>query len=97
MKKPKVTCKRCGESSREADCPTCRSRQKGVPYTYMDPCCMICDRDWWAPYSYLGNGKWRHEDCFPGSESWRIYYAKLPKEKRSVAGDLLFYGPQTQL
>ena len=51
--------------------------------------CLICDRVRWGNYQYLGKGAWRHAECYPGSEAWVEYYTKLPKEKRTNAGNFL--------
>ena len=51
--------------------------------------CHYCDRVLWGSPVYLGNGKYRHEACAPGSEGWAQYYRGLPIEKRTSAGDIL--------
>ena len=57
--------------------------------TELKDTCEICERVRWGNYQYLGHSKWRHEECYPGSEAWVEYYTKLPAEKRTDAGNLL--------
>lgn len=52
--------------------------------------CMVCGRVCWGTYRYLGHGKWRHEECHPGSKPWLEWYASLPADRRTSAGDALF-------
>ena len=66
---------------------TAQSKPQETP---LNETCSICDRVRWGSYVYLGNSRWRHGECHPGSASWLEWYAKLPKERRTSAGDLLY-------
>jgi len=52
--------------------------------------CQVCERPRWGNIQYLGFGKWRHEECYPGSPAWREYYTTLPKAQQTPEGDTLY-------
>ena len=55
-----------------------------------EPECCYCQRVLWGSPVYLGAGKYRHEDCRPGSSEWAGWYAALPASMKSSAGDILY-------
>ena len=59
------------------------------------PDCSVCERVLWGEYVYLGFGQYRHQECAPGSASWRERYAKHPGA-HSKAGDFLFHHQPTR-
>lgn len=59
--------------------------------------CRICDRVRFGDYQYLGFGEWRHAHCYPGSSEWREYYGNLPADKRTDAGDILYWANEREL
>lgn len=61
--------------------------KKTPPSTSRSETCCICDRVRWGAWQSLGFGKWRHEECYPGSKSWVEHYYKVGA--RDEVGDLL--------
>jgi hypothetical protein len=50
--------------------------------------CLVCDRPGlWGDIQRLGNGYWRHEECKPGSATWKMYYGS--RIRRSDTGEFL--------
>jgi hypothetical protein len=58
--------------------------------TELKELCEVCQRVRWGEYVYLGFGRWRHQDCYPGSKNWFDYYRELPTNRRTHEGDLIF-------
>ncbi len=56
----------------------------------LEETCTICGRVRWGNYRYLTKGRWRHDECAPGSAPWLEWYAALPAHRRTSAGDALF-------
>ncbi len=56
----------------------------------MNELCSVCGRVRWGAYQPLGFGKWRHEECYPGTQAWREYWVTLPASKRTPEGNLIF-------
>ena len=52
--------------------------------------CAYCGRVLWGNVIYLGNDRYRHEECAPGSIAWCEYYATVAPDKRTAAGDILY-------
>lgn len=52
--------------------------------------CYICKRGG-VNLRLVGATLARHDDCEPGSYNWLEWYATLPKEQRTDAGDILFH------
>jgi hypothetical protein len=49
--------------------------------------CFICQRGG-THLKYLGNDRYRHESCAPGSPNWKDWYDSHPEE-HTDAGDIL--------
>jgi hypothetical protein len=54
----------------------------------MDAYCAVCDRVQWGQWQYLGYGRWRHEECTPGSRAWCEKMAQTPV--RTSEQEILF-------
>ena len=59
--------------------------------------CTICGRVRWGNWVPLGFGKWRHDECALGSQSWNLYYLSQPmSEQRRLQEFYEFTYPPTK-
>jgi len=49
--------------------------------------CNVCNRVYWGDAQRLGYGKWRHQECAPGSRNWVEAYEL--QRSRSEVSDFL--------
>lgn len=56
--------------------------------------CYVCQHEITSkvtPHSrQMGMWKYRHQNCFPGSQKWARYFEALPKRQRTEAGKILY-------
>lgn len=45
--------------------------------------CAVCDRVRWGNFQVLGNGLWRHSECYAGSKQWLEVQRLKPIAQRS--------------
>ena len=57
----------------------------------LEEVCFVCSRVRWGAYQVLGFGKWRHDECYPGSKAWleameekRAHHVKLTEEQSTI-------------
>lgn len=51
--------------------------------------CYICERGG-VTLQRIGPTSFRHEDCAPGSVLWLEWYERLPENRRTEEGNILF-------
>lgn len=49
--------------------------------------CEVCKRVRWGNYQILPFNKWRHEECYPGSQNWLEFFRQLSPELQAKHGN----------
>lgn len=56
----------------------------------MDAACKVCDRVCWGNWVPLGHNHWRHEECYPGSETWLEAYRNYSPTMKTTESELIY-------
>ena len=56
----------------------------------MDELCIVCTRVRWGNYVPLGHNHWRHEECYPGSETWLEAYRTYKPSMKTRESELIY-------
>lgn len=51
--------------------------------------CYVCEREG-RDLMMIGPGKFRHQDCNPGSPNWLDYFERLKEKDKTDAGQMIY-------